>query len=117
MAPFVHATFGWRLYKRSGIGGNVQLRKYYKTYSIFFSLLKLDLFLGVLLVMLGYFFFSEPETEFILTCFAMALTFLWAALGWRAVRTELRSFTSLLVSNQMFTSCSVYKIINLHLLS
>jgi len=90
MAPFVKQAFGWRLYKRAGIGGNIPLQKYYKTYAIFFSLLKMDLFMGVLLVVLGYFFFSEPTAELILTSFAMAATFVWAFLGWRAVRHENR---------------------------
>lgn len=85
MAPSTHQAFGWRLYKRAGIGGNVLLQQYYKTSSVFFSLLKYDLFLGLLLIMLGYFFLSEPDVELGINIGAMVITFFWALLGWHAV--------------------------------
>ena len=83
MGRSVHATFGWRLYKH--IGGNVHLQECYKTYQIFLSLLKLDLFLGALLVILAYFYLLSDEVELITNIIALVVTAGWALLGWRAV--------------------------------
>jgi hypothetical protein len=55
----VQTQFGWRLYKK--VGGNVAIRPIYRTATIFFSLLKLDFALGLILVLLAIFYLlSDP---------------------------------------------------------
>jgi hypothetical protein len=82
----VKDTFGWRLWKR--IGGNRSLRPIYRTASIFFSLLKLDFVLGVLLVITAVWYLVANTTQIILNVIAIAATLGWLLLGYTLVQQE-----------------------------
>lgn len=82
----VQETFGWRLYKR--IGGNAAIRPLYRTASIFFTLLKLDFALGVLLVLLAIFYLVSDPAQIAVNVFAVLVTLGWLVLGFHFVQRE-----------------------------
>jgi hypothetical protein len=81
-------TFGWQQY--NSIGGNLKLGAMHRTASIFRALLKLDFFLGGLVVLLASFYIgTEHLVEHLVISGAGALAVLAAtALGFRAVAVE-----------------------------
>lgn len=62
------------------------MQEIYRTSQVFFSLLKLDLLLGVLLEVLASFYLFVEVTEYAVNATALGLTFLWAWLGFIGVR-------------------------------
>lgn len=84
----VKETFGWRLYKK--IGGNVAIRPLYRTASIFFSLMKLDFALGVILVLLAIFYLLTDAVQIALNVLACVVTLGWLLLGFAFVQRESR---------------------------
>jgi len=86
LAYFVKESFGWRLYKR--VGGNSALQANYQTSQIFFSLLKLDFLLAVLLELLASFFLYDSQVELVGNIIAILLSFLWIFFGYFGVRGE-----------------------------
>lgn len=84
----VQQTFGWRLYKK--IGGNASIRPLYRTATIFFTLLKLDFALGVLLVLLALFYLVSDPVQIALNVLACIVTLGWLVLGFQFVQRESR---------------------------
>jgi len=85
LAIFVYKSFGWRAFRK--LGTDKDLLTMYQSYQIFSSLLKLDLFLGVIgVVMVGMFVIHG--TELYIDIGALIITFLWVILGWYGVRYE-----------------------------
>jgi hypothetical protein len=113
LSPFVQKAFGWRLYKR--IGTKAAMQEMYRTASFFFSLLKLDLFLGILLVCLASFFLFSKTSQIVLNAVAMALTVAWALSGWSAVYNETRSCIFLFYAFALLQPAYIcYKLYELH---
>lgn len=79
---------GWRLYKK--IGGNVSIRPLYRAATIFFTLLKLDFALGVLLVLLAIFYLVSQTAQIVINVFACIATLGWLVLGFQFVQRESR---------------------------
>jgi Flp pilus assembly pilin Flp len=71
----VSQAFGWREYKK--LGSSVTIRPLYRTATIFFTLLKLDFALGVLLLLLAAFYLLKDATQIALNTLAMFFTLLW----------------------------------------
>ena len=87
MDKFVVDEFGWRRYKR--VGTNPELLKIYKTASIFFSLIKMDLFMSVLLIIMASFFLFSTTLQIALNVVALCFSFILALLGHFAVMSIL----------------------------
>jgi len=68
----------------------VALHDLYRDAESFFSLMKLDLLIGILLLLLSIFYlFSEVE-DYVTFSIAMLITFAWAAAGFYAITHESR---------------------------
>jgi len=89
IARKVHRSFGWQIY--SCIGANLLLKRVYKTYLIYNSLLKLDCFLTVLLVMLSAFFLYRESVEFALNILILVLSLIWLMVGMQCCKKESKS--------------------------
>jgi hypothetical protein len=85
--PEIQNCFGWRNQKR--VGTDIQLQEMYMQAHAFFSMLKLDFFTGILLVLLtSFFLFRKPDQRFEMyaNICAMAVSLIWALVGYFAVR-------------------------------
>lgn len=60
----------------------------YRTAQVFFSVLKLDFLLNVILVLLASFYLYSAWQQYVLNIGAIVLTFAWAIMGFLAVRRE-----------------------------
>ena len=76
------------MYKK--IGGNVAIRPLYRMATIFFTLLKLDFALGVLLVLLAIFYLVSQTAQIVINVFACIATLGWLVLGFQFVQRESR---------------------------
>lgn len=86
LGPYVNNSFGWFIYKR--VGPNPHEQELYRTAQVFFSVLKLDFLLNVILVLLASFYLYSAWQQYVLNIGASALTFAWAIMGFLAVRRE-----------------------------
>jgi len=84
----VYRAFGWRIYRK--IGASVELTDMYRVYQQWTAILKLDLQFGINLVMMAGFFLGHSGMELTVDIIALAITFLWALLGWFTIRSESR---------------------------
>jgi len=83
----IYLEIGWYIYKR--IGANQEMRDMYRSAQLFLAMIKFDLLFSLLLVVLAGLYYLAPNNyEFYLTLFAFILTFVWAYLGWVAVKGE-----------------------------
>lgn len=109
----VHTQFGWRLYKK--IGGNIAIRPLYRTATIFFSLLKLDFALGVLLMLLALFYLLSGAVEIALDCIACVVTLGWLILGFAFVQREsTRLGWFFFIFSVLEPAFIIYKLISMH---
>jgi len=79
-------TFGWRAIRR--VGASVDLNVLYSNAELFFSLIKLDILIGVLLLLLTSFYLLSAIEDYVTFSLAMAVTFGWAAMGVYAITRE-----------------------------
>jgi len=85
-------SWGWRMYRL--IGASVPLLSMYRVYQQTVTLLRLDLQMSVNLVLIaGLFLFHNFELW--IDVGMMALTFGWAFVGWKAIRTENKTLSIL----------------------
>lgn len=82
----VKESFGYRMYKL--LGGNAAIRPLYRTASIFFTLLKLDFALGVLMCLLAVFYLFSQPLQIALNVAAGVATLGWLMLGYALVQRE-----------------------------
>jgi len=83
----IYLEIGWYIYKR--IGANQDMRDMYRSAQLFLAMIKFDMLFSLLLVVLAGLYYLVPNNyEFYLTLFAFLLTFIWAYLGWVAVKGE-----------------------------
>jgi len=82
----IERAFGYLLYHR--IGGNMKLRHTYKLASVFFSLVKLDLFVMLLLVVMAGLLLFGMSVQTFINAAAFVLSLAWASIGARGVRRE-----------------------------
>lgn len=83
---FIQSKFGWRIYKK--VGGDAELQSIYRTYQIFCSVLRIDLFVDIIvLAMVGFYFFTDTLSLVLSIC-CLVFSFGWTWLGLYAVRRE-----------------------------
>jgi len=84
----VYKAFGWAIYRK--IGANIKLIDMYRCYQQMISLVKLDLQFGINLVLVAWMFLSDTiaDYELYINIAFIVVTFVWAGLGWAAVRHE-----------------------------
>jgi len=82
----VAQAFGWRLYKK--LGSSAAIRPLYKTATIFFTLLKLDFALGLILLLLAAFYLLHDAVQIALNALAMFFTLCWLLVGFQFVQRE-----------------------------
>eukprot|EP00808_Paulinella_micropora_P004010 g81237.t1 len=78
--------FGFLIYHR--VGTKIPLQSMYQTASVFFSLLKLDLATGLLLLVLAGFYLFEDTSELVLNISMLLVTLCWMALAVSSVYNE-----------------------------
>lgn len=82
-------SFGFFAYKIAS--SSVLLQDLYSNYRLFLTLLKLDFFFGILLLlMVKFFLFSEWNAQMTLDTIGLCLTLVWTLLGWSAATLEKR---------------------------
>jgi len=85
LSVLVYKQFGWKMYKK--IGADIKKIKMYRTYQQTVSLLKLEIQLGLNVVLVVVMFLFQGM-DILLDIAACALTVIWALFGWYCIRSE-----------------------------
>mmetsp|Transcript_24994 Transcript_24994/g.34883 ORF Transcript_24994/g.34883 Transcript_24994/m.34883 type:complete len:226 (+) Transcript_24994:125-802(+) len=108
----VHDSFGWYIHRR--VGPDLHLQKIFRVYNIFYSLLKLDFVVSLLICILASFLVLR-ELETILDAVALGVSFFMLIVGNYGVREEVRIivyvfflFTFILPSYIVYKLSSLY---------
>ncbi|KAK5582967.1 hypothetical protein RB653_004557 [Dictyostelium firmibasis] len=83
---FSYKKFGWKLYRK--IGTSIELRKLYKNYQIFLSLIKIDVFISGLVVSNLTLFYLSHIYEIYINVIVFLLNFAWALFGYHSIKKE-----------------------------
>ncbi|KAN0031673.1 hypothetical protein ACTFIV_005538 [Dictyostelium citrinum] len=83
---FSYKKFGWKLYRK--IGTSIELRKLYKNYQIFLSLIKIDVFISGLVVSNLILFYLNHIYEIYINVVVFLLNFVWALVGYHSIKKE-----------------------------
>ncbi|KAM9989332.1 hypothetical protein ACTFIY_005359 [Dictyostelium cf. discoideum] len=83
---FSYKKFGWKLYRK--IGTSIELRKLYKNYQIFLSLIKIDVFISGLVVSNLILFYLNHIYEIYIDVSVFLLNFVWALIGYHGIKKE-----------------------------
>ncbi|KAN0006825.1 hypothetical protein ACTFIU_005017 [Dictyostelium citrinum] len=83
---FSYKKFGWKLYRK--IGTSIELRKLYKNYQIFLSLIKIDVFISGLVVSNLILFYLNHIYEIYIDVAVFLLNFVWALVGYHSIKKE-----------------------------
>merc|ERR1712150_99086 len=86
MAPFVYKTFGFRFYKR--MGARLDMKEIDNIYTIFFTALKMDFVMSLLLLCQATFFLYKEHADYITNSAVIFVTVLSANLGYWGVFKE-----------------------------
>lgn len=109
-------TFGFYEYKIAS--ADAHLQELYSHFRVFLSLLKVDLFFVILLLMLGSFFLFSGATEgtVVVDAIALGATLLWTLVGWYSVVKELRRanavFLALAIIEPIFVGYTITNYVN-----
>jgi len=88
MYKTVSDTFGWRAHRK--VGANAALHDLYRDAELFFSLIKLDLLIAILLLLLSIFYLFTEIEDYVTFGVAILVTFAWASAGYHAILRESR---------------------------
>lgn len=86
MARFVYKSFGYRIYKK--FGANAAMQEIWRTAQVYFSLLKFDLFMALLLMIMSYLFLSRWSDRSAINISALVFSILWSIVGFVAITKE-----------------------------
>eukprot|EP01083_Nonionella_stella_P151152 482591_1 len=86
MSPFIYKSFGWRMYEE--ISAEAHIQRMYLKYQAYLSFMKVDVQLGILLLMMAAFFLFHCALDVVLNASAVIVTIAWAYLGYFAIRFE-----------------------------
>eukprot|EP00771_Trimastix_marina_P000278 gnl/Trimastix_PCT/1292.p1 GENE.gnl/Trimastix_PCT/1292~~gnl/Trimastix_PCT/1292.p1 ORF type:complete len:416 (+),score=94.60 gnl/Trimastix_PCT/1292:410-1657(+) len=89
LAIFVFREFGWFVYKT--VSADTKLQKIYWNLTFFRTFLKLDLYLHMMLVCIGLFFYQEAEWEYYVITGGALFLIVWTVLGLLVMRYEKRA--------------------------
>mmetsp|Transcript_40061 Transcript_40061/g.64246 ORF Transcript_40061/g.64246 Transcript_40061/m.64246 type:complete len:347 (+) Transcript_40061:61-1101(+) len=108
----VHDSFGWYIHRR--VGPDLHLQKIFRVYNIFYSLLKLDFVVSLLICILASFLVLR-ELETILDSVALGVNFFMLIVGNYGVREEVRIIVYILfVFSFILPSYIGYKLVSLY---
>ncbi|KAF2076047.1 hypothetical protein CYY_002661 [Polysphondylium violaceum] len=103
LAYFSYKRFGWRLYKK--IGTSIELRRLYKTYEVFLSLLKIDIFINSLMIGCFFFFYQQYYIEFYINFIILALNIIWVFSGKISIQEESRVLFFIFIFTSWIVPC------------
>ncbi|EGG18651.1 hypothetical protein DFA_04146 [Cavenderia fasciculata] len=88
LAWFTNSHFGWRIFRK--VGTSIELRRWYKSYQVFLSSIKLDLFLTGLFYLALSFFYFIYSFDYYLNLLSFLISLIWSIGGVISIREENR---------------------------
>lgn len=113
LAYKVQDEFGYFSYKVAS--SDVVLQELYRNFRVYLTLLKVDLFCGCLLLLMGKFFlFKNNDPELALDTLALIATFLLALAGWLAAVLEHKGLAAIFLASAVvepvYVGIKLYKL-------